>query len=52
MAWKSVILFRQKGPKGLTNALLAVKSRKRFAFVISSDSKGSTFTAVKRDANF
>ena len=34
------------------NFLFCIKSRKRFSFVIDSNLKESTFTAVKRDAKF
>ena len=42
-----------KGPKGLTDEFYGfIKSRKRLIFVIDSQSKDSTFTAVKRNAKF
>ena len=41
-----------KGPKGLTDDFMALKSRKRSSFVIDSYLKDSAFTAVKREAKF
>ena len=41
-----------KGPKGLTDEFYGfIKSRKRLIFVIDSQSKDSTFTAVKKKCN-